>query len=65
LSDNLKEMSLKKRLALNKLTAEHEINQIRRNQNEITRRMTNMSNINNADVNKVSNLHQTSELKRH
>jgi hypothetical protein len=58
-------MSLKKRLALNKLTAEHEINQIRRNQNEISRRMTNMSNIANADVNKVSNLHQTSELKRH
>ena len=35
---NLQEIALKKKLSMNKMTAEHEINQIRRQQNEITRR---------------------------
>ena len=47
-------MALQKKLALNKLEAEHEIAQINRNQKEIKYGMRHMANINNTDLNKLN-----------
>jgi len=64
-STNLMEVGLVKKLRMNKMTSEHEMNRIKRIQNDITRKMTGMANFNNASINKLSNNHQTVELKKH
>lgn len=64
-STNLMEVGLSKKLRMNKMTSEHEMNRLKRVQNEITRKMSGMHNYNNASMNKLSNNYQTVELKKH